>query len=193
MPFNWFDVFLALILLWSGLAGLRAGLARVVVGLVATIVGLVAGFWFYRIVAVKLAPWTKTPVIADVFGFLVIFLGVMLLGALVGMLLSRLLRWVGLSWFNHVLGALAGLLRGALVAAALLDLLIAYSPSPMPQFIERSRLAPYATELGAWLVDLAPRELKDAFTEQMENLRQLWRHEAPPRQDQVAVHRAYPC
>ncbi|MBV9759574.1 MAG: CvpA family protein [Acidobacteriaceae bacterium] len=187
MPFNWFDIVLVVILLWSAMAGLRAGLARVVVGIVATIVGLIAGFWFYRIVAEKLSPWAKTPILADFFGFLVIFLGVMILGALIAALLSRLFRWIGLSWFNHMLGGFAGFLRGALIVAALVDILVAYSPSPTPAYLENSRLMPYAGEVSSWLASVAPRELKDAFTEQMENLKQLWRNSQPqpPRRSQA--------
>jgi membrane protein required for colicin V production len=113
---------------------------------------------------------------ADVLGFLIIFLGIVLLGALIGALLSRLFRWIGLSWFNHLLGGIAGFLRGALIIAALVDILVAYSPSPTPEFLENSRILPYASEVSWWLADLAPRELKDAFTEQMDNLKQLWRH-----------------
>lgn len=174
MPLNWFDIVLIAVLLWSAIAGLRAGFARVVVGLIATLVGLILGFWFYRILAVKLMAWVKAPVIAAVFGFFIIFIGVLILGALVAALLSRLFRWIGLSWFNHLLGGIAGFLRGALVIAALLDVLVAYAPSPVPDFMADSRVLPYATEISWWLADLAPHELKDAFTEQMENLKQLW-------------------
>ncbi len=179
MPFNWFDIVLVLILLWSAVAGLRAGFARVVIGLFATLVGLIAGFWFYRIIAAKLMPWLKTPVFADVLGFLTIFIGVVILGSLVATLLSRLFRWFGLSWFNHLLGGFAGFLRGAIIIAAMVDVVVAYSPSPTPEFLESSRLMPYVGEVSSWLVDLAPRELKDAFTEQMQNLKQLWHHAQP--------------
>src|ERR1700685_1831463 len=140
MPFNWFDIVLVLILLWSAIAGLRAGFARVVIGLVATVVGLIAGFWFYRIVAVNLMPWLKTPVVADVLGFLIIFIGIVIVGALIAALFSRLFRWIGLSWFNHLLGGFAGFLRGALIIAAMVGVLVAYSPSPTPNFIESSRI-----------------------------------------------------
>lgn len=174
--FNWFDIVLALILLWSAVAGLRAGFARVVIGLIATIVGLIVGFWFYRIPAAKLMPWVAKPVVADVLGFLIIFLGVILVGALIAAVLSRLFRWIGLSWFNHLLGGVAGFMRGAIFIAAIVDVLVAYSPSPTPDFLAESRLLPYAGELSAWLADLAPHELKDSFDEQMQNLRQLWQH-----------------
>lgn len=173
---NWFDIVLIAVLLWSAIAGLRAGFARVVIGLIATVAGLIAGFWFYGIAAAKLMPWVKTPAIADVFGFFIIFMTVVLLGALIAALLSRLFRWIGLSWFNHMLGGVAGFFRGALIIAALVDVLVAYAPSPTPGFLENSRVLPYVGEVSWWLVDLAPHELRDAFTEQMENLKQLWRH-----------------
>lgn len=174
MKFTWFDVLLVLILIWSALAGLRAGFARVVIGVIATIVGFLGGFWCYRMVAAKLMPWVRTPAIADVLGFLIIFIGVLILGSLISALLSRLFKWIGLSWFNHFLGGVAGFLRGALIIAALVDIVVAFSPSPTPDFLLRSRVVPYAGEVSSWLAQLAPRELKDAFLQQMENLRQFW-------------------
>ena len=174
MNFTWFDVVLTLILVWSALAGLRAGFARVVIGLIATVAGFLAGFWCYRLMAAKLAPWIKTPTIANILGFLIIFVGVLILGSLLSILFSKIFRWIGLSWFNHLLGGVAGFVRGALVIAAMLDMFVAFAPSPTPAFLENSRVLPYACEVSSWLADLAPRELKDAFREQMENLKQFW-------------------
>ena len=56
--------------------------------------------------------------------------------------------------------------------------MVAFSPSPTPAFLGNSRVLPYTLEISSWLADLAPRELRDAFTEQMDNLKQLW---APPK------------
>ncbi len=81
MAFNWFDIVLIVIMLWSVLSGLRAGLARVVVGFIAAIFGLLAGFWFYRLMAARLIPWVKTVTAADILGFLIIFVGVLILGS----------------------------------------------------------------------------------------------------------------
>ncbi len=175
MPFTWIDVCLALAVLWSAILGLRAGLARVVVGTVAATCGVIAGFWCYRLVGAKLLPYLKSPTLADVTGFLLIFLAALVLGSLIAAVLAKLFQWVGLSWFDHLLGGIAGLLRGALVTAALLDIIVAFAPSPMPDSIQQSRVLPYISHLSAVLVDMAPRELRDAFTQQMLNLRQLWK------------------
>jgi membrane protein required for colicin V production len=171
--FNWFDILLMLIIAASVVAGLRAGFARVAIGLGATILGFMAGFWCYRLVAVKLQPWIASKTTAEVVGFFLIFFGVVILGSLVAAALSRLLKWVGLSWFNLLLGGVAGFFRGALMVAVLADIVVAFAPSPTPQYLQTSQVLPYANEVAAVLVQLAPQQLKDSFLQQMENMRQF--------------------
>ncbi len=171
---NWLDIALALIIVVSAIAGLRAGFTRVVIGLVATVVGLIAGFWCYRLVGEQLRPWISSPQVANGIGFFLIFFGVTLLGSLLAALLSRLLRWVGLSWFNYLLGGVAGFARGALVVAVLANVLVAFAPSPLPAFLRTSRVLPYADGVASVLAEFAPQQLKDSFSRQMDNLKQIW-------------------
>ena len=93
-------------------------------------------------------------------------------GALLAALLSRLMKWVGLSWFNHLLGGLAGFLRGVFLVAVLASVLVAFAPSPTPQYLRTSRVLPYANDVAVILAELAPHELKDSFSQQMQNLKQ---------------------
>ena len=172
--FNWFDLFLVLMLFSSALAGLRTGFARVVIGFIAAVFGFLAAFWCYRIVSVNIAPWVSRPALADALGFFLVFIGVLILGSVVGLILSKLLKWVGLSWFNHLLGGAAGLARGVLVIAVMVSAIVAFSPSPPPGFLDRSKLLPYALEVSSWLAATAPRELKDAFDAQMKTLKRAW-------------------
>jgi membrane protein required for colicin V production len=177
---NWLDIFLAIIIVVSAVTGLRAGFTRVVIGLTATVVGLLAGFWCYRLVGAELHHWISSVKAADIVGFFLIFCGVAILGSIVAALLSRVLRWVGLSWFNHLLGGLAGFARGALVVAVLADVLVAFAPSPVPVYLRDSRVLPYANGVASVLAEFAPQQLKDSFSHQMENLKQIWAaHERP--------------
>lgn len=169
---NWFDIALALVIIVSAVAGLRSGLARVVVGLVATVVGFMLGFWCYRMVAVKLLPIVHDTSAANIIGFLAIFFAVALAGALIAALLSSIFKWVGLSWFNYLLGGAAGFVRGALVVAIMANVLVAFAPSPTPAFLQRSAVLPYANQVASVLAQLAPQELKDSFEQQMQNLKQ---------------------
>jgi membrane protein required for colicin V production len=171
---TWVDVALILIILWSVAVGVRAGLARVVVGFCATIAGFLAGFWFYRLIAAKLAPWISDATLANFLGFIILFVGVLILGSFVANILSKLFDWVGLSWFNRALGGAAGFVRGVLIIAALVDVLVAFAPSPTPEVLQHSIVVPYISNVAGWLVDLAPRALRDAFDEDMEDLRRYW-------------------
>jgi|SRR5450755_1715217 membrane protein required for colicin V production len=172
--FNWFDFVLLIILLSSVFAGLRNGFARVVVGLAATVIGFLTAFWCYGIVAAQILPYIHNPGLANILGFLAILFGILLLGSIIAAIASRLLKDVGLSWLNHLMGAVAGVVRGVLVIAVLLDALVAFAPSPPPDFLNNSKILPYASPISGALAIAAPRELKDAFDAQMHALRELW-------------------
>jgi membrane protein required for colicin V production len=174
MPFDWFDVLLALIILMSVVAGLKSGFARVIVGLIATIAGVLVGFWCYRIAGAKLTPYVSTTALADMLGFLIIFFGIVIMGALLAALLANLFRWIGLSWFDHFLGGIAGFVRGILIVAGVAAVLVAFVPSPVPAFVTNSRILPYASHVAAALAEAAPRDLKDSFFQEWQNLKQFW-------------------
>ncbi len=189
MPLNWFDVVILILILMSVIAGLRSGLARVVVGLVATVVGVLLGFWCYRLVAANLQPYVGTAALADILGFVAIFVGVLIVGSLIAALLARIFRWIGLSWFDHFLGGVAGFFRGILVVAGLAAILVAFVPAPAPPFLAHSRILPYASEIAAALAEAAPKDLKDSFLQQWDNLKQYWAHPANGHSSTVAFAR----
>ena len=171
---NWFDMLLVLVILASVASGLRTGLARVVVHLAATIVGLLAGFWLYKTVAIYVDPDLHNSTQDQLVGFAIPFFAVLTLGSLVGMLLSRLVQWIGLGWFDHLMGGFAGALRGALLIAASLAMLIAFAPSPLPPFLTESRVIPYAAQVSAVLAEMAPSGLRQEFHRQIQKLKQYW-------------------
>jgi len=173
---NWFDVVLLVIIFASFVSGLKTGLARVVLHLMATIVGLIAGFWCYGLVAEKISTYISSPLPAKIVGFSVIFVGVMLLGSLLGWLAARLFSLIGLGWLDHLLGGLAGLVRGAVIVAAVVAVLLAFTPLPASAFLAESRVLPYATQVSSVMAEIAPRAIREGFTEQIEKLKQRWLH-----------------
>src|SRR5258708_28830106 len=102
---NWLDFVLALILIASGIAGLRRGFSRQIIGLVSGVLALLLGIWFYGTVGFYLTPYASNRTMANAGGFAVVFCGVLLLGALVSFTVGRFLRVTGLSIFDHLLGA----------------------------------------------------------------------------------------
>jgi membrane protein required for colicin V production len=95
-------------------------------------------------------------------------------GAIVGRVLAKLFRWVGLSWLDRLLGAAFGLVRGAVVAVALVTVILAFAPTPPPASIVQSKTLPYVIDTSSVLSAVTPHEVKDAFRETKEKVKKMW-------------------
>lgn len=177
---NWIDILLVLVIGFSILSGFTAGFARVGVGFIATLFGIFLGFWCYGIAAAYVFDYVSNRAIANLIGFFVIFIGVVLIGAVIGQLLGKLFKWIGLSWLDRLLGAGFGLIRGVVMAVALITVLLAFAPSPPPRSVLDSKLMPYMLDASNILATLTPREVKDAFRDTKEKVKQAWAEHASP-------------
>jgi membrane protein required for colicin V production len=113
----------------------------------------------------------KTQWVADVAGFLTIFLAIVLLAGVVAKLARWGMRQAGLHWFDRVLGAAFGLLRGILLVTVVL--VAAGSWAPSAPWLAKSQIAPYLLTLGRAAVWVAPRDVRVQFQEGMRRLREL--------------------
>ena len=177
---NWIDLLLLLVLGFSVLSGFMAGFARVGVGFIATIFGIFCGLWFYGIAAAHVVDYVSSRAVANLIGFFAIFIAILILGAIVGRLLARLFKWVGLSWLDRLLGGAFGLVRGAFIMVALVTVLLAFAPSPPPRSVLDSKLIPYTSSVSGVLAYLTPREIKDGFRDTEEKVQKMWSQRRPP-------------
>jgi membrane protein required for colicin V production len=169
---NWLDVVLGIIVLVSVVAGIKKGLARTAVGLGAAILGLLCGLWFHGMVASYLTFTSRS--IAHLVAFFVIFLTFVLAGSLIGFVIERVLKLVRLSWLNRLAGGAFGLVRGVLVAAIVVMAVMAFTPRPGPRSVTHSRLAPYVIDTARAIAAAAPFEVKTAFRNSYERVKQIW-------------------
>lgn len=178
---NWFDYLLVVILVASVIQGFWQGFTRLALSLASTIVGLFAGLWFYGVVGSFFAGFLKSEHLADFLGFVVIFVAVRLAGALLGWALNKIFKAAGLSWLDRILGGAFGALRTALVATGLVLILAAFPFKPLSDSIAHSRSAPYLLEGAQLFAALAPKELKDSFQKNYEELQKLWNQTVHPK------------
>jgi membrane protein required for colicin V production len=172
---NWLDFVLALILLASGVAGLRRGFSRQIIGLISVVLALLLGIWFYGTVGFYLMPYASTRTMADAGGFAVVFCGVLLLGALVSFVAGRFLKVIGLSIVDHLLGAGFGLLRGLVYAIAIVMGVMAFSRGDKPpEAIVNSRMAPYVVDAARMFAAMAPHDLKEGFRRTYAQVKAAW-------------------
>jgi uncharacterized membrane protein required for colicin V production len=111
----------------------------------------------------------KSVLLADVFAFLAIFFAVLILFSIAGRVARKLMKAAGLSGFDRFLGALLGLVKGALVVAVVLMGLTAFTPTSV--LLEDSRLAPYFLVVGRSAIWVAPSQLRARFFDGLDFLR----------------------
>ena len=85
----------------SIVSGFIAGFARVGIGTAATFIGIFAGFWCYGLAGAYVLDYVSSRPIANLIGFFIVFLSIVLLGAMFGRLVAALFKWIGLSWFDR--------------------------------------------------------------------------------------------
>ncbi len=171
---NLLDILLVVIVGASVAAGFMVGFARVGIGFIATITGLLFGFWFYGIPAEWFHRHIHSVAISNLLGFFTVLAIFNIAGALIGKLLSMLFKWTGLSWLDRFMGGAFGLVRGALIAVALVAVLMAFTPRPLPNWMIDSAVLPYAIDASNLCAALAPSSIKDAFREGMNDIRKTW-------------------
>ncbi len=167
MNLNWLDYVLIALLGYSILRSFLRGFTREIIGLIAAVAALVLGMWFYGTAASFVRPWITSERGANFAGFLLVFFAVLLVGALIGSVVRRFVKAVGLSFFDRLLGAGFGLIRGSLIAVALLTAFMAFGPradaKTAPNAVVHSQIAPYILKASSVFVDVAPEGLKRSF------------------------------
>jgi membrane protein required for colicin V production len=111
---TWFDYAVFAIVGLSALLAVIRGVVREI----AALAGWAAALVLSGLFAQQLAQWLPaalSPMLRAVIAYLVIFLGVLLLSGLAGVLLAKLFRAAGLGFTDRAVGALFGLVRGALI------------------------------------------------------------------------------
>lgn len=177
---NWLDIIIGLILIVSVIAALLNGLSREFVHLLALAVGIVGGMWWYGPVAERLEPYLGSERVAEFAAFALILVAALIAGAVAGRLLAKMLGWVGLRWFDRLLGGAFGALRGLLLTTALILAIVAFGPvQGSERVVAESRLAPWVLFAAQAAVGLAPKSFHEDFSEGFGRVRKSWIDAAP--------------
>jgi membrane protein required for colicin V production len=164
------DWIIVVVLLISVAQAASEGFFQVAFGIAGLVVGYMLAAWQYHRLADYFAPNLKAPWLGDVLGFLIIFVGVMLVAGIAGRIARWAMKEAGLSFFDRFLGAVLGLIRGSLMIAVVLLGMAAFTPTS--RWLEGSELAPYFLVVGRAAIWVAPSELRGRFYQGLDLLRQ---------------------
>lgn len=157
-----FDFIVIAIVALSGLFGFARGFVRVVVSLLALVFAVILAIQLSVPIGGMLPDFGETPATRYIVAFALIAIAVLIVGALLGWSLFRLVRAIGLGFLDRLLGAVAGVARG--VVFVVIAVLIAGATSlPRELWWQNAMLAPplvaAALALRPWLPQLWAQHL----------------------------------
>ena len=149
-----FDVIVVGIVGLSTVFAFWRGLIRVVVSLGALVAAVLAAIHLSPNAANALAMLSDNAATRYIAAFALIFIVVVVVGALLGWMLSRAIRAIGLGFVDRLLGAVFGMARGVLIVVVLV-LLAGLTTLPRQEWWQNAFLAPplvsAALSLRPWL------------------------------------------
>lgn len=141
----------------------------------AVLVGSLLAGWLYRPVGNLFKDVVRTENLALFLGFSLIFLGTLLVGAVITWLIARFMKLAKLQWADRLLGAAFGFIRGWMIGAVILLGLTAFEVQT--ERVRNSQLAPYFLPGSRAIAVMTPYELKAKFLVGYRALERWWQEQ----------------
>ncbi len=167
MDFNYFDIAIVVIILITALIGFMRGLVWMGIFLATWTTAILLAIKFKDDIAQALPIKLSSEVAQTGLAALLIFLGVLIAGAIINFLLHKLVNAIGLGAFDRILGTGLGIALGAL-AITLLTMLLSLTELPNQDMWQKSKFIPKFQEAATWLQTLIPEDLNDIVNEKLE-------------------------
>lgn len=167
------DWAIVIILLGSVLGGLAQGFFRSVCGLLGLVLGLVIAAWNYGRLGALFLPLVRIPAVANTISFLLIALLVMALIGLIGSLLAKAFKLLGLGWLDGLAGAVFGFFQGALLVV--IGILVVVAFFPQAHWIADARLPRMFFGACHVSAEVTPAELGERVRSGL----RIWEAESP--------------
>lgn len=162
-PLDWL---LAILLTYSIVRAAMRGFFQEAFALAGLILGFLFACWLYTSAALSLKGLITTPQLAQLAAFLLILAATMIVATLLGKLLRKTASAVGLGFMDRLGGALFGLIRGALLAVALLLAATAFLPTA--PWIQQSKLTPYLLRAAHAVSFVMPTDLRSRLRDALD-------------------------
>ena len=154
------DIAFGVIILVSALVGVARGLVREMLSLVVWVTALGLAWTYHKTGADLLTAQIAEPSMRLAVAFVVIVVVVLLIGAVVGWLLTLAIEGIRLGGADRALGFFFGAARGVLLVAMGVYL-AGLTPMPAePWWTESQTIAPLQSVAG-WVMSLVPPEIQD--------------------------------
>lgn len=110
------------------IAGMAQGFFRSVCSLGGLVLGLSIAAWNYGRLAAIFLPLFRVAAVANTIAFLLIALLIMALANVIGNLLAKALKMIGLGWLDSIAGAVFGFFQGVVLVVVFILVIVAFFP-----------------------------------------------------------------
>lgn len=143
------DVAMLAIVLLSAMISLLRGFVKEALSLATWAIALGVGRFFSPRLAVMLEAQISLPSARLAAAFILLFVGTLIVGALINQLISQLVKVTGLTGTDRLLGMLFGCARGVLVVAIIVGML-SMTPVVQDPWWKESKLIPMILPMWDW-------------------------------------------
>jgi len=152
---NWLDTVLIILIGVATFIGLRKGIIKMALTLGGLVLGIFLAGRFYlpfseRLILISSPTWAK------VAAFAIIFIGIMVLAAILAHFLEKVASTIMLGWANRLVGAILGFVVGAMFCGAFLAIWVKYLG--VTGAVADSRIAPVLLDQFPKVLALLPDE-----------------------------------
>ena len=171
--FSLIDFFILLIMAWCIVRSAMKGFIREILWVAAVLVAIIVAGLFYHPAGSLFKDVVKTENLALFLAFSLIFVGTLILGFVVIWLVTRVMKFAKIEWFDQVLGAAFGFIRGWLLVSVLLLGLTAFDVQT--ERVRSSGLAPYFLPGARVIAVITPYDMKARFLVGYRAVEKWWR------------------
>lgn len=152
---NWLDIVIIVMVAIPTFIGLSRGLVKAVLSFAGVIVGVILAGQYHAALGAQLT-FISQPNAANITGFIIILIGVMIVSAIIASLLKWIVSASMLGWVNQLGGAVFGFLMGAIFSSALITIWAKFLG--VPSQLADSTLAPLLLGRFPMILALLPGE-----------------------------------
>jgi membrane protein required for colicin V production len=179
---TWVDWAIVIFMLLSIPGGLSQGFFRSVCSLGGLILGLVLAAWNYPLIAAPLKPLVHSAEAANIIGFLLIAVIVMAIAGILGAMMSKALKSIGLGCLDRLAGGVFGFVQGMVLVTLAIMVTVAFYPQA--QWLQESKLPRHFFAVLHVSARMSPSQLADrvkAGLKTLEGEAPDWMHPREPK------------
>ncbi|GAB1410284.1 hypothetical protein MASR1M90_14380 [Desulfovibrionales bacterium] len=170
---NTLDIVLVCLVGFLTIRGFFRGLVREIAAILGLILGYILANAYYTEMALALAPHISNPALANLAGYLAVFLGTVAIIFLLSNVVRTILKLVLLGWLDKLGGGALGFFKGALLCSIVVMALTAFLPA-RSEILTTSQAVPYVNMFNNFLSSTLPKDMRDQFMQRSTELKKEW-------------------